>query len=482
MQRPDFERKTFTGDHAGHRLHGRSLLERASDIALRFDDFLNGMYSFSKPHNRRINDLGRELQLNGQTARRSRREEALAAATRLFNRHSFAAVTLEAIADEMGVTPGALYHHFDSKEALVFECFSRGLRIYRDEIARACEPGLDGLETVRRFVRGRLRPGEPRMITFSDLDALPRNHRDAIHDARMGNVAMLRAVIDQGIDDGSIATCDSFLTSLAIFSVLDWMPFWYSESSYYSRQEAAETLDDILTHGVVRRDVPESRPPSPRDVTPLFDRLAEGDKRMLKRDRLLRIATESFNLRGVVGSSLEHIAADAGVSRGAYYYHARDKNSLLHLCLKRAYTTEAVVLGLMLERPPASNDKVEQAIEFEFELLRAVTALHRSPHGPKISFHNVPFLTSAQRADLQADDRALVGRNRGRYERAITEGVFRKIDTLFIQEVGAGLRNSIPAWPRFTAGTDPEMVADGLTRLFLFGLKPRPVGQHPGER
>jgi Transcriptional regulator len=404
----------------------------------------------------------------------SRREEVLATATRLFNRHSFAATTLDKIAAEIGLTPGALYHHFQSKEMLVFECFSRGLRMYRDEIARAREPGLDGLEMVRRFVRGRLRPGEPRMITFSDIDALPRNHRDIVHNARMGNIRMLGGLIERGIDDGSIARCDPFLTSLAIFSVLDWMPFWYSERSYYTRQEAAEILDDIVAHGIVRRDLAEIAPPPPRDPLALLGHLARMDKRRAKRDRLLRIATESFNQRGVVGSSIEHIAADAGVSRGAYYYHAPDKNSLLHLCLKRAYRIETEVLELLIEHAPTSPDAAVRAVHFEFELLRAVTALHHSPYGPKISFHNVPFLTPANRAELQLIDRVLVGRNMGRYERAKAEGTFRQIDTLFIQEVGAGLRNNIPAWSRFTEGTDPEKVADCSTRLFMFGLKPRP--------
>jgi AcrR family transcriptional regulator len=405
--------------------------------------------------------------------RQSRREQTLAAATRLFNRHSFAAVTLDAIASEVGVTPSALYNHFESKEALVFECFSRGLRIYRDEIGRAREAGVDGLETVRRFIRGRLRPGEPRMITFSDLDALPRAHREIIHNARAGNVAMLRGVIEQGVMDGSIARCDPFLTSLAIFSVLDWMPFWYSESSYYTRQEAAETLDDILTHGVLHRDAPAFDAPPTRDLMPMFDRLSAASKRTVKRDRLLRIATESFNVRGVVGSSLEHIAADAGVSRGAYYYHARDKNTLLYLCLERAYLTETRLLGLLLDSAASSGDVVRDAAVFEYDLLRGVVGLQQSPHGPKISFHNVPFLTAEQRAGLVALDRALVGRNRGRYDRAIADGAFREVDTLFVQEIGAGLRNCIPSWSRLTEGFSLEQVADSFTRLFLFGLKPR---------
>jgi AcrR family transcriptional regulator len=376
----------------------------------------------------------------------------------------------------MGVTSSALYNHFESKEALVFECFSRGLRIYRDEIGRAREPGLDGLEIVRRFVRGRLRPGEPRMITFSDLDSLPRAHRDVIHDARSGNVAMLRGVIEQGIADGSIAPCNPFLTSLAIFSVLDWMPFWYSEKRYYTRQEAAETLDDILAHGVLRRNSPECEPPPRRNLILMLNQLSDGNKRAAKRDRLLRIATESFNLRGVVGSSLEYIAADAGVSRGAYYYHARDKNTLLYLCLERAYKTETELLTLLLDSVVPSGDVVKDAADFEYELLRCAVELHRSPYGPKISFHNLPFLTADQRLALEALDRALVGKNRGRYDRATAKGAFRDLDTLFVQEVGAGLRNNIPNWSRLTEGLDPLEVADSFARLFLFGLKPRPNG------
>ncbi len=404
-----------------------------------------------------------------------RREAALAAATRLFNRHSFAAVTLEAIAAEIGVTASALYNYFDSKEALVFECFSRGLRLYRDELGRANEAGIDGLETVRRFIRGRLRPGEPRMITFSDLDALPRAHRTIIHDARAGNVALLRSVISRGISEGSIAPCDAFLTSLAIFSILDWMPFWYSERQYYTRQEAAGTLDDIIAHGILRRDVPPAPVPEHQPLLGQIDRVPALGKRGAKRDRLLRMATESFNQRGVVGSSIDHIAADAGVSRGAYYYHAPDKTTLLFLCLERAYNTESMLLAHLDRQFDSSGQTVAATVDFEYRLMRGIFELHASDLGPKISFHNVPFLSDQQKADLVLLDRELVGRNRSRYDRARAAGVFRAVDTLFVQEVGSGLRNNMPNWSRLLAGHDPLETADSFTRLFLYGLKPRGV-------
>jgi len=409
-----------------------------------------------------------------------RREQLLAAATRLFNRHSFATVTLEAFAREVGVTPSTLYHHFDNKEALVYECFRRGVDLYRHEIDRACEPGLEGLETVRRFVRGRLRPGEPRMITFSDVDALPKVHRETIRVGRIRNADRLASIIEAGVQDGSIARCNPFLTSLAIFSVLDWMPSWYTESRHYTRQEAADWLDDIIVHGIVRRDHPETRlAGSAEEFASLVRTLASADRRTAKRDRLLRFATASFNQRGVVGSSIEQIAQDAGVSRSAYYYHAKDKTTLLYLCLMRAYENEHAALDDITRAAAQLNDGIPAVIHVETRILRAVEFLHNSSHGPKISFHNVPYLAPEQHRRILARNSDIVARNHQRYRDAIDAGVFRKLDLSFIQEVGAGMRNNIPTWAEVARQRGHGALAETYARVFLFGLKPRRVTAPP---
>ena len=311
------------------------------------------------------------------------------------------------------------------------------------------------------------------MITFSDIDALPKAHREEVHLGRAVNVKRLQDLIGKGVQDRSISARDPLLTSLAIFSVLDWMPFWYSENSTYTRQDAADAIDDILTHGVIRRDVPESVMPPPPDFGPLLQALKPADKRAEKRDRLLRIATESFNLRGVVGSSLEQIAKDAGVSRGAFYYHAHDKAELLYLCLKRACRVETEMLAYLLRFKPKINDPIEQAVTMESYLLHLVTMVHASTCGPKISFHNVPYLSAKQSADFKAMNLTLSKENEARYVEAVASGVFRTLDTHFVQEIGAGLRNHLPAWSRLTAAYAGGDIADNHAALFLFGMKPR---------
>ena len=54
------------------------------------------------------------------------------------------------------------------------------------------------------------------------------------------------------------------------------------------------------------------------------------------RSRLLRIATRHFARRGLEGASLNEILAEAGISKGAYYYYFDDKDDLLATILDQA--------------------------------------------------------------------------------------------------------------------------------------------------
>ena len=52
------------------------------------------------------------------------REKLLVAGTDLFRRHGFVATSVDQICTEAGVTKGAFFHHFDTKEALAEACLA----------------------------------------------------------------------------------------------------------------------------------------------------------------------------------------------------------------------------------------------------------------------------------------------------------------------------------------------------------------------
>lgn len=79
------------------------------------------------------------------------RNQILATAKKLFLRHGYNDTTIEAVLVGSGVSKGALYHHFSSKEALLEA-------IYRDNSRGAVERAMAAIDVSKPFVE-QLREG-----------------------------------------------------------------------------------------------------------------------------------------------------------------------------------------------------------------------------------------------------------------------------------------------------------------------------------
>jgi len=101
------------------------------------------------------------------------RDLVIAAAERILRSEGIGAVTTRRIASELGVTPMALYRHFEGKDALVEALVASGFARWEARLARAVRPG-----TPARRLRGALAAyrdfalEEPRLFELMFL--LPR--------------------------------------------------------------------------------------------------------------------------------------------------------------------------------------------------------------------------------------------------------------------------------------------------------------------
>lgn len=135
------------------------------------------------------------------------RERILAAARKAFERHGLEGLSLREVATKVGITPMAIYRHFESKEALVDALVLDALDEWSARVAAL--PAADGLAKVEQmgeaFLDFALR--EPRRFEAAFL--LPsrkaRRYPDDFAAGRSpaGNVQL--GVLEEGIRQGKLA-------------------------------------------------------------------------------------------------------------------------------------------------------------------------------------------------------------------------------------------------------------------------------------
>lgn len=102
-----------------------------------------------------------------QQRRRDRsREDILAAARAVLLRDGIAAVTLEAVAREAGMSKTGLYYYFASKEQLVFELMFRVWESQGERVRDAVEAVDSGSDALAAIIRNTVEMFAPQMDDF----------------------------------------------------------------------------------------------------------------------------------------------------------------------------------------------------------------------------------------------------------------------------------------------------------------------------
>lgn len=94
------------------------------------------------------------------------REEILEAARKVLLESGVAATTLDAVANEAGMSKTALYYYFPSKDALMFELIFATVETHAQAVHDAVEQAQDGADALRTLVRESVKAFTPRLQDF----------------------------------------------------------------------------------------------------------------------------------------------------------------------------------------------------------------------------------------------------------------------------------------------------------------------------
>jgi AcrR family transcriptional regulator len=180
------------------------------------------------------------------------------AAAQLFAEKGFENTSVQEIVDAVGMTKGAMYHYFTSKDDLLYEIYARLLRMqtaHLESIAQSDGPVEDRLHAlVVDLVRTTLANIQDVTIFVRSLHLLSDERRAEIHAARRNYATRFRDLIEEGQRLGTLRS-DGMpvdLRAYHFFGALHWMHMWYRPDGRYSADEIARYFADDLLDSLLR--------------------------------------------------------------------------------------------------------------------------------------------------------------------------------------------------------------------------------------
>jgi len=176
----------------------------------------------------------------------------LKAAAQCFNQKGYSGTSLRNVADVLGLTDAALYYYVRNKEELVYLCYVRAADLGREALDKANAEGRSGMDVMLRYFRYHIEMmvGDRGPIAImSEIPSLDPKHREEVLELSRQHSLNFEAVLETGIDDGSISMCNVRMTGNAIMGSINWIPKWYHGDPDQGRMLVAD-FPEILARGL----------------------------------------------------------------------------------------------------------------------------------------------------------------------------------------------------------------------------------------
>lgn len=177
------------------------------------------------------------------TARRA--DEILELASRLFYQQGYQAVSMRALAKEAGIQGGSLYHHFPSKEEMLYRITQYGSREFFAGLTPHLRAGasfgqrLDGF--VRTFVLSSWERRYSISVLFRDMGHLSPEHFTELRTVRRRFQQTFQRFVVDGVAAGEFSVPDPKVAGIAVLDLLLGIDHWMRDSGRLDIRQVAET-------------------------------------------------------------------------------------------------------------------------------------------------------------------------------------------------------------------------------------------------
>jgi AcrR family transcriptional regulator len=182
-------------------------------------------------------------------------ERILAASVRLFAEQGFESTSVQEIVAAAGVTKGAMYHYFASKDDLLYEIYHRLLGLQTERLNTIADGPGTAEERVRAaaadVVETTLTSIDEAIVFFRSMHMLPLDKRAQVRTERRRYHERFRGLVEEGQRAGAFRKdVPADLVVHFFFGSVNQLGTWYHREGELRREQVAAHYAELFLTGL----------------------------------------------------------------------------------------------------------------------------------------------------------------------------------------------------------------------------------------
>jgi AcrR family transcriptional regulator len=185
-----------------------------------------------------------------------KKEAVLQTAVQMFIEKGYRQTSLDDVAKKLKITKPALYYYFHNKEEIYLECYRRGIAMTQQSLERIHSHRGSGLEKVAGFIHTYTtiiaKDFGLFLVRQDDRELSPEAQAEVRAEKRKIDQS-LRAFLQQGVEDGSIRSCNVRLAAFSLAGAIHSLASWFEPGGTLTAEEVGAEFTQTLTQGLANR-------------------------------------------------------------------------------------------------------------------------------------------------------------------------------------------------------------------------------------
>jgi len=185
------------------------------------------------------------------------RQEILRTAARLFQQQGYDATSMNDVATALKVSKAGLYHHFQSKDEILFELMNHALNVTQERVVDRVRGIVNPEERLRMLIRSHvdvILSVRDREITvlLHENHPLPPSLRKRINARKKEYVHFVEKVVSE-VQQGRQwkRNVSPRAATFALLGMINWIYQWYKPEGSLNSQQIAAQFTEIFFSGAL---------------------------------------------------------------------------------------------------------------------------------------------------------------------------------------------------------------------------------------